>query len=233
MSFGRGCRQRLLSFLFSFPLHELDTLFLTPLAGLASRQCHTSRFSKRPWWLWFSSTLQEITTLKSSDTNVSSRYQLWDIWLLFNVAFFFRFQVLNMSLPFGQHKGTGVTFAPTSESHSPLPKLGSHSPLPQWESSGITTTWCQINQPPFNNYIHFLSNLVLTLWHDSCHSTASHLFVASCSQQPFRVYWGGGEHSTYIIRFEALCSQQPFWVYCGGGEGGTFYLHHPLCCCIR
>ena len=36
----------------------------------------------------------------------------------------------------------------------------------------------------------------------------------------------GGEHSTYIIRFEALCSQQPFRVYWGGG--GTFYLHHPL-----
>ena len=143
--------------------------------------------------------------------------------------------------------GTGLTFAPTSESHSPLAKLESHSPLAQWESLGITTIWCQINQPPFNNYIH-------VLWHDSCHSTASHLFVAWCSQQPFRVYWGGGEHSTYIIRFEALCSQQPFrvyWgggehstyiirfealcsqqpfrVYWGGGEGGTFYLHHPLC----
>ena len=27
----------------------------------------------------------------------------------------------------------------------------------------------------------------------------------------------GGEHSTYIISFEALCSQQPFRVYWGGG----------------
>ena len=78
-------------------------------------------------------------------------------------------------------------------------------------------------------------------------------FEALCSQQPFRVYWGGGrnilltssvlrpyahsshlgfigvgeEHSTYIIRFEALFSQQPFRVYWGGG-GGTFHLHHPL-----
>ena len=52
-------------------------------------------------------------------------------------------------------------------------------------------------------------------------------FEALCSQQPFRVYWGGGGHSTYIIRFEALCSQQPFRVSWDGGEE-TFYLHHPL-----
>ena len=128
-----------------------------------------------------------------------------------------------------KYRGTGVTFAPTSESHSPLSKLGSHSPLLQWESLGITTIWCQINQPPFNNYIHFLSNLVFTREHDSCHSTASHLFVASCSQQPPWVYWGEGEHSTYIIRFEALCSQQPFGVYWGGGRGGNILLTSSLC----
>ena len=46
---------------------------------------------------------------------------------------------------------------------------------------------------------------------------------ALCSQQPFRVYWGGGEHSTYIIRFEALCSQQPFRVY-WGGEHSTYII---------
>ena len=34
------------------------------------------------------------------------------------------------------------------------------------------------------------------------HSTYTIRFEALCSQQPFRVYWGGGgEHSTYIIRF--------------------------------
>ena len=54
--------------------------------------------------------------------------------------------------------GTGVTFAPSSESHSPLSKLGSRLPLPQWEPLGIITIWHQINQPPFNNYIHFVSN---------------------------------------------------------------------------
>ena len=68
-------------------------------------------------------------------------------------------------------------------------KLGSHSPLPRWESLGITTIRCQINQPPFNNYIHFLSNLIFTRWHDSCHSTASHFSVALCSQQGL-LGWG-------------------------------------------
>ena len=38
----------------------------------------------------------------------------------------------SVQVPFGSpNKGTGVTFAPTSGSHSPLPQLGSHSPPPQ------------------------------------------------------------------------------------------------------
>ena len=65
-------------------------------------------------------------------------------------------------------RGTGVTFAPTSESHSPLPKLGPHPLLPQWESLGITTLssppwtstliWYQINKPPLSKYIHWYQN---------------------------------------------------------------------------
>ena len=127
-------------------------------------------------------------------------------------------------------------------------------------SSQTRVTFAPSPMGIIGNYYNLVSNQLAPLqqlhsrWHDSCHSTASHLFVAWCSQQPFRVYWGGGEHSTYIIRFEALCSQQPFRVYWGGGEhstyiirfealcsqqpfrvswgggeGGTFYLHHPLC----
>ena len=42
------------------------------------------------------------------------------------------------------------------------------------------------------------------------HAHSSHLY---------RLYWDGGEHSTYITRFEASCSQQPFRLYWGGGGG--------------
>ena len=69
-----------------------------------SRPVRVSAQSIWLWWLWFSNTLQEITKLKSPDTHVTSRYQLWDVWLLCSVAFFFSFQVLNMSLPLGQHR---------------------------------------------------------------------------------------------------------------------------------
>ena len=111
--------------------------------------------------------------------------------------------------------GTGVTFAPTSESHSPLP---------QWESLGVTTIWCQINQPP--STIIFLSYQILF----------SHVGMTLATLQPLTYLWPyahsnhsrfigvGGKHSTYIIRIEALCSQQPFRVLLGWGGGGNILL---------
>ena len=82
------------------------------------------------------------------------------------------------------------------------------------------------NQPaPFDNYIPFLSNFVFTRWHDSCHSTASHLFVALCSQQPFKVHWGGGGNillTSSALRPYAHSNHLGF--FWGGGAGGNILL---------
>ena len=93
-------------------------------------------------------------------------------------------------------------------------------------------------------YLHH--QLCFTRWSDSCHSTGSDSFMAFCSQQPFRVYWGdGGRGGTFYLHhqlcvtrwndschptgsyfFMAFCSQEPFRVYWDGGrgEGGNILL---------
>ena len=98
-------------------------------------------------------------------------------------------------------------------------------------------------KPALAGTVHLHHQPCFTLWHGSCHSNGSDFFLALCSQQPFRVYWGGREGGNILLTssalfshvgmilatLQALTSQQPFRVYWGGGRGGgKYYLHDPL-----
>ena len=112
---------------------------------------------------------------------------------------------------------------------------------------------------PFSGYLRWGETLYLhhqlrfTRWNDSRHATGSYFFLAFCSQQPFRVYWGGaggrGKSFTYIISFVShvgmfLATLQALTSFCPyahgshlgligvegmGGRGETLHLHHQLC----
>ena len=57
---------------------------------------------------------------------------------------------------------------------------------------GVEGRWGEGQGEGGTFYLHH--QLCFTDWHwnDSCQPTGSYFFLALCSQQPFRVYWGGG-----------------------------------------
>ena len=79
-----------------------------------------------------------------------------------------------------------------------LQALTSFWPYAHSSHLGFFLVWWRRGGRGGTFYLHH--QFCFTRWHDSCHSTGSYFFLALCSQQTFRVYWGGGEageHFTY------------------------------------